>query len=86
MNIAKLIAEGQKARINAEMAQAISGVPVTFTCVYKRPDKRQYYLHGWNSVKPIDIEVAVNKATGKLLNSQQQIAQIKNQLKNKKEY
>lgn len=77
MNIAKLTTEGQKARIQAEIKQAVNGEPVTFKCVYKRPDKRQYYLHGWNSVKPIDIEVAVKKTTGKLLNSKQQIAQIK---------
>ena len=55
--------EGRQARLRAEVYHRLQGVPVNYSCIYKRTEQANQFKSGWNSVNQIDINVAVNKVS-----------------------
>jgi hypothetical protein len=52
---------GKQARFRAEVFYALQQVPFKYTCIYKRIEQANQYKRGWNSVTPIDIDVAIKQ-------------------------
>lgn len=52
---------GKQARLRAEVFYALQGVPVNYSCIYLRVEQANQFKRGWNSVTPVDIDVAIKQ-------------------------
>jgi hypothetical protein len=53
---------GRQARLRAEVAFALHGTPIEFSCIYLRKEQAKQFKRGWNSVTAVDIGVAIEQA------------------------
>lgn len=75
--------EGIQARIAAEVDLVINHVPVQFSCVYKRFEKRESFTCGWQNVKQIDIDIAVQHAKGEIPTAHHKFTRLRARLNEK---
>lgn len=54
-------AQGRVARLRAEVFHALQGLPIHYSCIYKRVEQANQFKRGWDSVTAIDIDVAVKQ-------------------------
>ena len=62
MKSVERIKEGRRARLRAEVHFALQAKPITCQCVYRRPEQKNQYMRGWNSVTAVDIRIAIDRA------------------------
>jgi|GEM_PF-2520341 len=53
--------EGRQARLRAEVFHQLQGLPINYSCIYRRIEQANQYRKGWDSVSAIDIDIAVKK-------------------------
>ncbi len=75
------IREGRKARLRAEVNFALNNTPINCVCVYKRIEQRNQYMRGWKSPTALDIQIAIARARGELVQGHQQVQLTMSQLK-----
>ena len=56
------IREGRRDRLRAEVYAVLDGKPVRYCCVYLPIHQANEYRRGWDSVSPVDIDLAVMRA------------------------
>ncbi|REL32521.1 hypothetical protein [Thalassotalea euphylliae] len=56
------IREGRRARLRAEVYHALDNKPIEVQCIYLRPEQRNQFMRGWQSVSLVDIHHAIKRA------------------------